>query len=87
MQSACIAWYGFRMAITVQVRDVPDDIVEVLKARAEAQGKSLASFVRELMTQEAATPSIEDIMRRIASREPIDITADEVQEMIEDGRR
>jgi plasmid stability protein len=32
---------------TIQVRDVPDDVAEVLRRRAEAAGRSLQSYMRE----------------------------------------
>jgi plasmid stability protein len=32
---------------TIQVRDLPDDVAEVLRHRAEAAGRSLQSYMRE----------------------------------------
>ncbi|HVV23949.1 MAG TPA: antitoxin [Pseudonocardiaceae bacterium] len=32
---------------TIQVRDLPDDVAEVLRRRAEAAGRSLQSYMRE----------------------------------------
>jgi hypothetical protein len=51
----------------VQVRDVPVDVVATLKARAEARGQSLASYLRDLLAREAQVPPIEDVMADIAS--------------------
>lgn len=75
------------MSITVQIRDVPNEIVEILKSRAEARGQSLTALLRDLMAEEAAAPSIDEVMANIASREPVNISAEEVRDMIEDGRR
>jgi plasmid stability protein len=89
-RSACILHalgYNVRVSTTVQIRDVPDEVVEILKARAEARGQSLAALLRDLMAEEAATPSISELMTTIAGREPVDVSTEEVREMIEDGRR
>jgi antitoxin FitA len=32
---------------TIQIRDVPDDVAEVLRHRAEAAGRSLQSYMRD----------------------------------------
>ncbi|HSK90204.1 MAG TPA: hypothetical protein VK875_02720 [Euzebyales bacterium] len=71
----------------VQVRDLPTDVVATLKARAQARGQSLAAYLRDLLTDEAAKPPIEDVMAAIATRTPVAYTADDLREMTEDGRR
>ncbi|HSK96615.1 MAG TPA: hypothetical protein VK891_08370 [Euzebyales bacterium] len=71
----------------VQVRDLPTDVVATLKARAQARGQSLAAYLRDLLTDEAAKPPIEDVMAAIATRTPISYNADDLRDMIEDGRR
>ena len=70
----------------VQVRDVPVEVVATLKARAEAHGQSLAAYLRDLLTREAQTPPIEDVMAGIASREPISYTIGDLQSFADDGR-
>jgi hypothetical protein len=58
---ACIMHASERMDTTlVQVCDVPVDVVATLKARAEARGQSLASYLRDLLAREAQVPPIED---------------------------
>jgi len=71
----------------VQVRDVPVDVVAALKARAEARGESLAAFLRNLLSQEASMPPIEDVMADIAAREPISYSREDLSRFVEDGRR
>jgi plasmid stability protein len=71
----------------VQVRDVPVDVVVTLKARAEARGESLAAFLRNLLTQEASMPPIDDVMAGIAAREPVDYDPEDLRTFLEDGRR
>jgi hypothetical protein len=71
----------------VQVRDVPVSVVTTLKARAEARGVSLSSFLRDLMASEAAMPAIDDVMATIARREPVSYAAEDLRSFMEDGRR
>ena len=62
-------------------------VLAALKARAEARGISLSSFLRDLMASEAAMPPIDDVMRTIAGREPISYAADDLHSFTEDGQR
>ena len=71
----------------VQVRDLPEDVVATLKARAESRGQSLSAYLRDLLTQEAALPPIEDVMAGIAAREPVSYTIDDLRSFARDGRR
>lgn len=71
----------------LQVRDVDEAVIRGLKARAEAQGISLSAFVRDLLAEEAAMPSIQDVMNRIVGREPVEYSAGELRSAIEDERK
>ncbi|MGH3273058.1 MAG: FitA-like ribbon-helix-helix domain-containing protein [Streptosporangiaceae bacterium] len=71
----------------IQVRDVPVDVVSVLKSRAEARGESLTAFLRNLLAQEASMPSIEDTMAGIATREPVRYTPEDLRTFLDDGCR
>ena len=79
--------YDEPMGTVVQVRDVPDEVIAKLKQRAEARGQSLAAYLRDLMTEAATSPSIEEVMDRIASRPPIRYSLDDVRDFMDDGRR
>src|SRR5215475_4167293 len=68
----------------VQVRDVPVSVLATLKARAEARGISLSSFLRDLMASEAAMPPIDDVMSAIASREPVSYDSGDLRSFRED---
>jgi hypothetical protein len=77
-----------RMDTTVvQVRDVPVSVLTTLKARAEARGVSLSSFLRDLMASEAAMPPIDDVMATIARREPVSYTTEDLRSFTVDGSR
>ena len=81
------AYHDGMETTVVQVRDVPVSVLATLKARAEARGVSLSSFLRDLMANEAAMPPIDDVMAAIASREPVSYAAEDLRSFMEDGRR
>jgi antitoxin FitA len=71
----------------VQVRDVPVDVAEALKARADARGQSLSAYLRDLLAREAAMPPIEDVLANIAAREPVNYRIEDLRSLAADGRR
>jgi len=80
--------YAVVMSTTVvQVRDLPEEVVATLKARAESRGQSLAAYLRDLLTQEAATPPVEEVMADIAVRDPVSYTIEDLRSFARDGRR
>lgn len=72
---------------TIQIRDVSDKTERTLKARAEREGKSLTAFVRDLLNEEAATPTLDEVMARIAADEPVAYDPDFVRETMREGGR
>lgn len=56
------------MAKSVQIRDVPDDVHRVLRARAAAAGLSLSEFLRREITLVAEQPTVEEVLARAAAR-------------------
>lgn len=72
---------------TIQIRDVPDATERTLKARAEREGKSLTAFVRDLLNDEAGTPTLDEVMARIAADEPVPYDPDFVRETMREGGR
>ncbi len=73
--------------MVVQVRDLPDEVVATLKARAQGRGQSLTAYLRDLLTQEAAMPAVEGVMADIASRETVRYDIEDLHGFAADGRR
>lgn len=71
----------------IQIRDVPDETERTLKARAEREGKSLTAYVRDLLNEEASVPTLDEVMTKIASDEPVPYDPDFVRETMREGRR
>lgn len=71
----------------IQVRDVPSEEVDVLRARAASRGISLSSYLRELIHDDVSRPTMAEIVARIATRDSVEASSDDVRSFIEDGRR
>jgi len=51
---------------TIQVRDLPDDVAEVYRRRAEAAGRSLQSYMREQLIEGARRRDKAEVMAIVA---------------------
>jgi plasmid stability protein len=56
----------------LQIKDVPDDVHRVLKARAALAGLSLTEYARSTLERAARRPSREELIADLARTEPID---------------
>jgi hypothetical protein len=67
--SACVkhADYAYSMSTMVQIRNVPDELLHVLKARAAAQRMSLSDFLLARLGEIAAEPALDDVLDRLAA--------------------
>jgi plasmid stability protein len=63
------------MARMIQIRNVPDDLHRRLKVRAAQEGMTLSDYLLREVADAADRPSLEELTRRIAGREPADIDA------------
>jgi antitoxin FitA len=52
----------------VLVRDLPDDVHASLQRRAETAGQSLQQYLATELTRLASTPTMDDVLARIARR-------------------
>jgi plasmid stability protein len=74
--------------VLVQIRDVPEAVHRMLKARAAERGRSLSEFLRAELEKIATRPTQEEILRRVHSRTPVKLSrssADFVREIREVG--
>lgn len=56
----------------LQVRDVPERTVRLLKARAAEQGLSLSAYLRVQLEHLAERPTNSDVVERLARRDRSD---------------
>lgn len=71
MSSTHSARYDPAVPKSVQIRNVPEDVVAILKSRAAASGLSLSDLLRIELVRLAGRPTREELRRRIAEREPV----------------
>lgn len=53
---------------SVQVKDVPADVHATLRRRAAAAGQSLQEYLLERLTEEARTPTLDEVLDRAGGR-------------------
>lgn len=70
-----------------QVRDVPADDARAIRARAKSRNMSLSNYLRELIHEDASRPSMSETLARIASRDAVEASDEDVRSFIDDGQR
>jgi plasmid stability protein len=56
------------MSSTLQIRNVPEETSRALKARAATCGKSLNSYLLDLVVRDAERPTVGDVLERASRR-------------------
>jgi antitoxin FitA len=68
---------------SIQVKDVPDEVHAVLRRRAGAAGQSLQEYLLARLTEDAETPTLEEVLDRAGGRAggraPLDAAAEAVR--------
>jgi plasmid stability protein len=58
----------------IQIRNVPEDLHKVLKARAALAGMSLSDYLQAELRRIADRPSREELLARLRSRETVELS-------------
>jgi len=53
---------------SVQIKDVPEETHAVLRQRAARAHQSLQEYLRSRLIEEAATPTLEEVLERAGNR-------------------
>lgn len=67
----CTCFNVQRMSVMIQVRNVPEDLHRVLKARAANEGKSLSDYILEELRRMAELPTLQDWLAQVRARPPV----------------
>jgi plasmid stability protein len=59
------------MSKMIQVRDVPDSVHGILKARAAREGMSLSDFIKRELERVAERPTMQEWLERTQQAKPI----------------
>ena len=52
---------------TIQVREIPESAYEVIRKRARASGRSIQSYMRDVVVDLASRPTVEEILDTMES--------------------
>ena len=76
------------MSKMIQLRNVPESLHRTLKARAAMAGMSLSDYLMSEIRQLAEKPTLDELRRRVAEREPVNppISAAEIIRAERDAR-
>jgi antitoxin FitA len=56
------------MSVSITIRDIPQNVRDELAARAARSGRSLQSYLNDLLVRTAAKPSSSDVIARARAR-------------------
>jgi plasmid stability protein len=69
---------------TVQIKNVPDEVHDVLRRRAAAAHQSLQEYLRTRLIEEASRPTLDEVLERVGRRSggaiPIGAAVEELRE-------
>ncbi len=71
----------------IQVKDVPGDLHERLRARARSENRSLSDYVLHVLERDLALPTTREWLDQLKHDEPVTgITSEEIVASIHEGR-
>ena len=56
------------MSVMVQIRNMPDEMHRILKARAASEGKSLSDFILAELRHTTERPTLAEMLERLKTR-------------------
>lgn len=59
------------MGVTIQIKDIPDDVHRVLTSRAALEGLTLNEFARRTLERTARWPSRTELVAELSAVEPV----------------
>jgi antitoxin FitA len=69
-----IACYSTNMSF-IQVKHVPAELHEAVRARAAEEGMTISDYVLDLLQRDLSLPSRRQWLARLESRQPVDVQA------------
>ena len=70
----------------ITIRDVPDPTLEALKLKAAQSGRSLQAYLLDLVTRDASTPSLAEMMARLDRETYSEIATADILDAIDGAR-
>lgn len=79
MTCAAHVLYAESMPKMIQIRNVPDDVHRIVKARAAKAGMSLSDYLKREIEQHAKRPTLDEWLDRVAKGKPIPMSKSSAQ--------
>ncbi len=70
----CTTLHAMNMGKMIQLRNVSPELHRKLKSRAALAGMSLSDYLIEIVARDADKPSLEELLQRIRSRDPVEMS-------------
>lgn len=71
---------------SIQIKDVPAPVYATLRRRAAAAGQSLQEYLLERLTEEAQTPTLDEVLDRAGGRADGKVTLKEATRTVRADR-
>ncbi len=71
---------------SVQVKNVPPEVHATLRRRAAAAHQSLQEYLRQRLIEEAATPTVDEVLERAGGRAGGSVTFSEAVKALREDR-
>lgn len=82
-----VACYTQVVGSPLQIRDVPEPVLETLRTRARERHLSLASYALEVLTQHAQMKTMNEVLVGPRLRGGKPLSNEEIIELVDHGRR
>lgn len=76
MQLACsdVGCYPCYMAVHLQIRDLPDELHQILRRRATARGLSLRQYTLEVLREHCQQPTLDEWLDGLSRLTPVPLS-------------
>jgi antitoxin FitA len=71
---------------TVQIKNVPSDVHQILRERASKAGQSLQAYLLAQLEEQASKPTIKELMDRVRDRTGGDVSFEFATKVIREER-
>lgn len=78
--------YPQRMAVAIQIKDVPEEVRDAIAARAAARGQSTQVYLRALLEREFRAARNQHLLESLVGHRSLDMGIEDVVEEIRGGR-
>ena len=70
----------------LQVRNLPDDLHDLLRQRAESENRSISDIVVQILNRELKRPKMQEWLDLVAQTPDVSVSPDDIVAIIHEGR-